>query len=297
MFKICELAAIITEDGKKELRYVPLSRDLQSTIKIEWESQYNTFFNRIEEEVNFDPGYEPEKHEIFCLREYQLPDWLAEEDSASIQDCDPIGTNERDLKLIKGIATFSENHTDDKFILFQRFMPSQVIRTSLSAIWDRDTFKKMDAPGFSLANYLSAVYNCSEKKLVFRSFYNVDMFLPLTEYFRPASEQEVREILNHELFAPENLDESATKPSRSFRTRFALLKQSDVLDNYTASEIADSAKSIGFPIQLSDNGKKIVFPSKKSDANELLRFLNDSYVRGILTETPYIANSKRKLDP
>ena len=293
MFKICELAAII-EDDKKELRYVPLSRDLQSTIKTEWESQYNKFFKGIEKEVNFDPGYKPAKHELFCLREYELPDWLAEEDSASIQDYDPIKTDERHLKLIKGIATFAESYTGDKFILFQRFMPSQVIQTGLSAIWDRGTFKKMDGSGFRLAKSLSAIYHCSGRKLVFRSFYNVDMFLPLSEYFRPASEEEIREILNHELFAPENLAESATNPSRSFRKRFALLKRSGVLDRFTATEIEAQSKSAGVPIQLSDDNEKIVFPLKKSDALELLEFLNDDLVNGALTGIPYITNSKRK---
>ena len=296
MFKDCEFAAIISTDSEKELRYVPLSRDLQDSIKEEWESQYISFFEEVVGEVNYEPGYKPGKDELFCLRDYELPDWLVEEDSASISDFEPIRNNETQISLIKGIAAFVQNENDEDFILFQRFMPAQVIRPRLSFIWDRDTFKKMDGPGFRFANYLSAVYNYSERKLLFRSYYNVDMFLSLSDYFRPATEKEIREILNDELFAPENIEVLATNPSYHARTKFAQLKQSGVLDNYTASEIADSAKSIGFPIQLSENGKQIVFPSKKSDANELLRFLNDGYVRGILTETPYIANSKRKID-
>lgn len=296
MFKVCELAAIIGKGTQKELRYILLSQDLLGSIKKEWESQYNSFFKEVVEEVNFDPGYKPGKHELFCLREYELPNWLAEEDSASIKDFNPIGNNERQLKLIKGIATFIESDIDEEFILFQRFTPSQVIRTSLSAIWDRNTFNKMDGPGFMLANYLSAAYHRSERKLLFRSFYNVDKFLPLSEYFRPASEEEIREILSHELFAPENLEVSVTNPSQPFRNKFALLKRSGVLDKLTAREIEDRSKGFDVSIQLSEDNKKIVFPSKKSDALKLLRFLNDEYVRGAATGNPYIANSKRKMD-
>ncbi len=296
MFKECEFAAIISKGTEKELRYIPLSRNLQGTIKEKWECQYNSFFNGEKRIINFDPDYKLDKDELFCLPEYELPNWLAEEDSASILDFDPIRDNERDLKLTKGIAAFIESETAEEFILFQRFKPSQVIRTSLSAIWDLDTFRKIDGSVFTFASYLSAVYQRSERKLLFRSFYNVDRFLPLSEYFRPASEEEIREILSHELFAPENLEVSVTNPSRSFRNKFALLKRSGVLDRFKAPEIEARSKVVGVPIQLSDDDKKIVFPSKKSDALELLGFLNDDFVHGVLTGIPYITNSKRKID-
>ena len=296
MFKDFELAAIITKGTQKELRYIPLEKKLKDSIKKEWESQYNKFSKGVVEEVDFDPGYKPEKHELFCLREYELPNWLAKEDSASIRDFNPIRNNETQLKLIKGIATFIESDTDEEFILFQRFMPSQVIRTSLSAIWDRNTFNKMDDPGFMLANYLSAVYHRSERKLLFRSFYNVDKFLPLSEYFRPASEEEIREILSHELFAPENLEVSVSKPSQLFRNKFALLKRSDILDRFTVREIEDRSKGLGVQIQLSEDNEKIVFPTKKSDALKLLRFLNEEFFHGAVTGDPYKTNSKTKID-
>lgn len=295
MFKDFELAAIITGEPQKELRYIPLSRNIRNILKEEWKLQYNSFVNKFKE-VKFDPGYKLSKHELFCLREYELPDWLAGENSASISDFDPIQDNEKQLKLIKGITTFIETETDEEFILFQRFKPAQVIRTSLSAIWDLTTFRKMNGPGFMLANYLSAVYQRSEEKLLFRSFYNVDQFLPLSEYFRPASEEEIREILSHELFAPEDLEVSATNPSRLFRYKFALLKRSNILDRFTVREIEDHSKDFGVTIQLSEDNEKIVFPSKKSDALKLLRFLNDDFVHGALTGIPYITNSKRKID-
>ena len=57
MFKECEFAAIISKDPQKELRYIPLSRNLQGAIKEEWESQYNSFFNGKERIINFDPDY------------------------------------------------------------------------------------------------------------------------------------------------------------------------------------------------------------------------------------------------
>ena len=297
MFKVCELAAIIGKGTQKELRYILLSQDLLGSIKKEWESQYNSFFKEVVEEVNFDPGYKPGKHQLFCLHEYELPDWLAEEDSASIKDFDPIGNNETDMKLIKGIATFVESDTDEEFILFQRFMPAQVIRTSLSAIWDQDTFKKMDGPGFMLANYLSAVYYRSERKLLFHSFYNVNIFLPLFEYFRPASEEEIREVLNHERIAAENPAALATNANQWFRKQFAILKRSGILDKFTPLDIRWCSKECDISIQLSENNERIVFPSDKPAAKKLLQFLNEGIFRGPITGDLYETNSKKKVDP
>ena len=164
MFKVCELAAIIAKDTEKKLRYIPLSRNLQQIIKEQWECQYNSFFNAVEEIINFNPDYKLDKHQLFCLPEYELPNWLAAEDGASISDFDPIRDNERHLKLTKGIAAFIESEIDEEFVLFQRFKPSQVIRTSLSAIWDLDTFRKMEGAHIHVCKFFKCCLSAIRKE-------------------------------------------------------------------------------------------------------------------------------------
>lgn len=298
MFEEFELAAIISKDPLENLRYVPLSQDLKSIMNEVWKLQYDSFLTGEEELISFDPAYKPDEDEVFylSLSEGDLPYNLERENSTTISDLEPIPDDETEMDLIKGIAAFVRNQTGEEIILFQRFMRAQVIRRGFSAIWGLDTFLKIDHPGFMFGEKLSAVYLRSQGKLLFRSFYNVDRFLPLSEYFRPASEDEIREILSHELFDPEDLEASATNPSPSFSKKFALLRLSGVLDNFTAPQIETQAQSAGVPIQLSDGNNRIVFPSKKSDALELLQFLNDDLVNGALTGTSYITNSKRKRD-
>ena len=297
MFKICELAAIISKGAQRELQYIPFSRDLQSSIKKEWESQYISFFEEVVKEVNYEPGYKPGKDELFCLQDYELPDWLAEEDSASISDFESIRNNETQMNLIKGIAAFVQNETDENSILFQRFMPAQVIRPKLSFIWDRDTFRKIDDPGFMLGKYLSAVYQSAERKLLFNNFYNVDLLLSLPKNLKnEASPEEIRKILSHELFAPEDIEVFCTNPSKWFRVRFALLEHLGIINKYTALEIQERSEGYNVTIELSDNKTKIVFPSDETRAKKLLQFLNEELFLGAVTKDLYETNSKKKVD-
>ncbi|WP_419583083.1 hypothetical protein [Thiolapillus sp.] len=40
-------------------------------------------------EIDFAPGYQPEAHERFCLDEFELPDWLQDENSLSVPNLLP----------------------------------------------------------------------------------------------------------------------------------------------------------------------------------------------------------------
>ena len=291
------LVAIVLKRTRRQLRQIPMSRDVQDKLAEKWQFQYDKFVQEIEE-IPFDPSYKPDDHERFCEHNYKLPEWLEKENSLTASGLDRIRNNQAEMGNIKGIVAFARNEHNQELMLFQNFKRFQIIETDsvLSLFLRDDTYTNIETPGFTLGKKLSAIYHSTGRKLLFHSFRNVNIFLDLSEYFKEASEEDIREILSHELFYPENLDISVTNPSQTFRNKFALLKRSGVLDKITASEIEDRSKGFDVPIQLSEENKKIVFPSKKSDALKLLRFLNDEYVHGAATRSPYIANSKRKMD-
>lgn len=297
MFKECKLAAIVSKTSSKELQYIPLSRGVQNIIKEEFESQFISFFEETVKEVYYEPGYRPEKDVVFFLQDDELPDWLAEEDGASISDYDPIRNNENQMKLIKGIAAFVQDEDDVNFILLQRFMPAQIIHPKITFIWDLNTFRKIDNPGFMLGKQLSAVYQTEKGRLLFNSFYNVDLLLALSEDLKnEASPDEIRNILSDELFAPEDIEVFTTEPSRWFRTRFALLEHLGIIKNYTALEIQERSVGYNVKIKLCENNTKIVFPSDKTKARKLLQFLNEELFLGAVTKDLYETNSKKKVD-
>ena len=288
------LVAIVLKRTRK-LRQIPMSRDVQDKLAENWQSQYDKFVREIEE-IPFDPSYKPDNHQRFCEHDYELPKWLEKENSLTVSGLNRIGQAE--ICKIKGIMAFARNEHNQELMLFQNFKRFQVIDTdSIRSLFLRDdTYTNVGTPGFTLDNKLSAIYHSTGRKLLFRSFHNVNIFLPLSEYFREASEEEIREILSHELLSPENLEASAANPSPSFRKKYALLKQSGVLDRFTARQIQSLSEGYDVSIELSADNEKVVFPSKKSDALKLLGFLNDDYVRGAVTGIPYITNSKRKMD-
>src|SRR5689334_11069751 len=98
-----QLAAIVKTGGELRLFRIPLHQELQATLADRWEEQYAEFLDNITE-VNFDAGYNPEKDERFRLNEYELPQWLRNESSLTIQDLDAISTNYQFIDSIKSIV-------------------------------------------------------------------------------------------------------------------------------------------------------------------------------------------------
>ena len=293
MLENFQLAAIVRDGAQTSLLQIPLHQRLQDSLAESWEEQYDAFVEGISE-IDFDAGYRPEDHERFCLPDYELPHWIAEEDSQTISTLDEVSRSEALINSVKGIVAFARNNQGRELRLFQNFTRSQVIRPGRFLILRNDTYESAGSLGLTLDGKLSAVYWPAESKLLFRNFRTVNTFLPLSDFHKEASEQEVREILNHKLLAPEDLEALATDASQWFRKRFAMLKSSGVLDQFSAREIQSRSKECGVSVRIS-NGK-IVFPSDKPAAKKLLQVLNEELFLGTITKTLYETNSKRQAD-
>ncbi len=235
-----------------------------------------------------------EEHECFRLQNYTLPNWLREESSQTIQHLAPINANEALMASARGVAAFARNEQGEEMVLFQNFSRSHVIQPGRFLFLERDTYVTAPNAGLSLDGKLSAVYLPVQQKLLFLNFRTTNSFLPLAEFFVEASEQEIREILNHPLLAPENPEALAVGANQWFRKRFAMLEDSGILNQYTAQAIAQDSAGYGVDIKLA--GDKIVFPADKAEAKRLLLFLNEELFRGAITERLYETNSKREAD-
>lgn len=293
MLKNLQLVAIIKKGRQSQLLQIPLHQALQDALSENWQVQYEAFAEGIHE-IEFDAGYMPEEHERFRLKKYELPDWLSSESSQSVPDLDSINKHEDLIESVKGIVAFAGNKEGEELMLFQNFSRSRVILPGRFLFLQKDTYKSTQRPGFTLDGKLSAVYFRAQHKLLFHNFRTTNTFLPLADYYKEASEQEIREILNHGRLAPDNLEASAVGANQWFRKRFALLKDSGVLDKYTAKQI--KAHSKGYEVDVQLKGNKVVFPEDKVAAKRLLQFLNEEIFRGAITETLYETNSKRTAD-
>ena len=288
-----QLAAIVKQKRTTRLLQVPLHRTLQETLAQSWQNQYDAFVEDVEE-IGFDAGYMPEQHERFHLLDYELPDWLREEDSQSVPDLDAITDDDAMLDATKGVVAFARNDRGEELMLFQNFSRSHVIRPGLFLFLRDDTYETTQRSGLTLENKLSAIFLLTENKLLFHNFRTVNTFLPLADFYEEASEHQIREILGHDRLAPEDADVLATGANQWFRKRFAMLRDSEILDRYTGQQIAD--RSQGHDVDISVVGERIVFPVDRAQAKRLLQFLNEEIFRGPITSTLYETNSKREAD-
>lgn len=288
-----QLAVIAKKNGQTQLYQIPLHQALQETLAESWQLQYESFVDDIQE-IDFDAGYNPEDHERFKLVAYELPAWLQAENSQTVATLDSISQHEDIIDSIKGIAAFARNEQGEELILFQNFSRSHVIRPGQFLFLQNDTYETANRPGLTLDGKLSAVYLKLEQKLLFHNFRTTNTFLPLADFYEDASENEIREVLNHDLLAAEDAEALSVDANQWFRKRFAMLKDSKILDNYTAKQI--KAHSKGYEIEIQIKNNKIVFPADKPAAKRLLQFLNEELFRGPITETLYETNSKREAD-
>lgn len=287
------LAAVIKQRGQIRLFKIPLHQQLQNTFANNWQGQFNAFMQNIQE-IPFNAGYKPESHERFVLLNFELPDWLCNENSQTVTHLDSISNNEDSILSIAGIIGFARNDQDEELILFQNFSRSHVIRPGRFLFLQNNTYITSPSPGLTLEGKLSALYFSEERKLLFHNFRTVNTFLPLADFYEEASEQEIRDILNHDIISPENPDNLAVDASQWFRKRFAMLRDSQILDHYSARQIRE--RSQGYDINIQLDGDRIVFPAEKSAAKRLLQFLNEEIFRGAITETLYETNSKREAE-
>ena len=285
------LAAICHEAGELSLLQLPLHQGLQITLSEQWNEQYVQFLGEIEE-IQFDPGYLPEEHERFCLKGFELPPWLEDHDIHSVRDLMSIETRQDVISKIKGLVAFAYNEDRDEVMLFQNFTRGRVIQPGRYVFLQDGTFRAPKSAALSLDVRLSAVYMPGTEALYFRSFRTVNTFLPLEEHFEEAADQEIREVLNHDRLKSEDTEQVLSFSNQWFRRRFAMLRQSDVLDQYSAQEILEHSRGYEVDVQL--RGDRVVFPANRADAKRLLQFFNEEIFRGAITDTLYETNSKRQ---
>lgn len=294
MLENFQLAAIVRQHGEVQLLRVPLLQALQTALADSWSDQYDEFADDVEH-IDFDAGYNPEEHERFVLEDYEPPEWLADEDSTTVPDLDSIAELEEDeLTSIKGLAAFARDDEGDEVVLFQNFTRSHVIKPGRFIFLQHDTFQTAENPGLTLDDKLSAVYWPTVDKLLFYKFRAVNTFLPLTTFYEEATEAQIREILEHDLLDAEDIDALAKGANQWFRKRFALLRDSGVLDDHSAAEI--KTKSKGYEVGVVVKKNKVVFPADRREAKKLLQFLVEELYRGAITDTLYETNSKREAD-
>ncbi len=292
MLKDFQLAVLVNKGEKWRLLQIPMHQKLQTTLAANWGQQYTGFTSDIKE-INFDPGYTPEEHERFRVRNYKLPECLQTGVGGQVHKLDSIKENENLIDSIRAVVAFARNEQGE-LMLAQSFSRSHVIQPGRFLFLQNDTYETPKHTGLTLGTRLAAVYYAKTHKLLFDNFRNTNAFLPLTDFIAEASDHDIREVLNHPLLKPQDVEATTAAANQWYRKRFAMLKASKVLDQYSAKELVSRSK--GYEVELNVEKGQIVFPVDKHASKRLLQFLNEEIFRGAITERLYETNSKREAD-
>lgn len=243
------------------------------------------------EELDFTLGYKLEGKQLFRLCSRELSDWLANQNVDTMPELNSGNEGEL-IDLTQGIVAFARDDNNEDILLFQNFTSSQIIRSHRLLFIQEDRYDELRRPAITLAGKLSAVYLPKEEKLLFRSFRNVNTFLPLSDIYYEASEEDIMDILSHTLFECSDKNTLINNSTQWMRKRFAMLKDSGTLDDYSVARIERRARRYNVGIQVVND--KIIFPTDNAKAKRLLQLLNEEIFQGALTDEIYETNSKRK---
>ena len=296
MIENLQLGAYVKDGRESSLLRIPITDEVQVSLSQLWSNQYDRFTNSVEE-VAFDPGYTPNDDERFVLNDFVLPEFMQENREAFAR-VESIGNNPEVLQKIRAIIGLAVDADGRELRLFQKFSRSHVVRPGRFLLMQNDTFETMESPCLTLGDRLDVVYHVDTSKLLFSNFRTANTMLPLMDQYSEASEQEIRDILQHRRIRIDNPDALAVGASQWFKTRFSMLRDSTILDDFSPTYIKNHADGFGLNIETegTGNSERIVFPEDKTQAKKLLQFLNEEIYKGPITDTLYETNSKREAD-
>ena len=288
MLKSFQLGAIIKQKNQWELQSFSLRDSLQNTFADEWERQYKAFDEK--EETEFRASYKPDEDECF-ISPYKLPEWLADINSKNTRNIKEISLNRILASSIKGIVAFAQDDENNELMLFQNFSRRQIIQQKTSLLYRGDTFEGIEGKILGFDDKLRAIYLPNEGKLLFDNLHLAKRFLPLSDIYDDASNKDILEILDHDLFECADSQMVLNYVTQQIRIGFGKLKASGRLEHFAAVDIKKKASLCEIDVQIQED--KILFPTEVDQAKELLQFLNDGIFRSAITGDLLESNSIR----
>lgn len=293
MFEHSAVMVLKVVDKEVEVCKLELEAETQTAI-------CSAFSNAVEdliadkEKVMFDGSYKPHEDEFLAIGNFQLQD--------DIKDAvrNPIGVvayqkvNEKfpEIKAIF-VGQREEIGEAEKFtVAFQRFRKDQYISTKwYNLFFEDDTFFHEKRFGISISDSADCYFTDGE--LQFISYFFARQVFDLSEYYRSATDHEVQSFSANDKLSIENPTVFQNMANSWIRRKIAMISDSGVLENYTASKIKSLAKAAG--IEITVDNKKVVIPSDKEKVKIILGFLDEEAYKGPFSQTTYLANSKRKI--
>lgn len=291
MFENCSVMIIKagTKDG--EILRLELAAKTQKAICEAFASAKLDLIND-KTRVPFDGSYKPHNDEFLAIESFQLPDEIMDaiRDPLGVAAFDKENDEFPEIKAIFVGERTQTGETEKFSVAFQRFRKEQYISTRwYNLFFENNTFFQEKRFGISISDTIDCYYTDGE--LQFTSFYFTRQVFDLSDYYRSATDVEVDSFAKSEKLSIEDSVAFRGMANTWIRRKIAMINDSQVLVNYTASEIKMLASESGIDIDIKEEA--IVIPDDKEKVKVILGFLDEEAYKGPFSQKTYLANSKR----
>lgn len=247
------------------------------------------------EEIRFQLGYELNNDEIWKIDNFNIPQEIcsALEYPDTIDLYSPADKTGLTVDGYSIKCLFMGEIVENKpRIVFQRFEQSQIFkRKRPSIIYKNNIFTQNNDFCLNLLERPDAVYYDGTFKFI--NYTNANKVLPLGNYYREATQEEVDSFKAASTFAFE--DESAFDKyavAHNVRGQIAKILDSKVLEEHSAEDLKRKAHEYSIEINVQDN--KIIMPTTKKEIKYFLVFLSEKIYKGPLSGKTLISSSTRE---
>ena len=278
-----------------------LDSKLQASICANFAASVNLLVQGKQEHV-FSANYKPEDDEFLIIENFLLPDAIKEaiknplgvtaykKDPDMGEDCEKDFAKFPDIKALFVGEHVQQDETERFNIAFQRYRREQnIVTLPFRLFFSNDTFKQDKRFGIGISSIVDCYF--TGNKLQFNSFFFARQIFDLSNYYRSATEADVTDFINNTKLEFENAKSFMSFTKSYVRRKITMIKDSLVLEKYTANQIRDLAADMNVNIAIKND--KIVVPSNKEDALLVVGFLDEEAYRGPFSQDLLLANSKR----
>ncbi len=293
MFENSAVMVIRADKNEDYVYRLEMDATTQQELCISFSNAHDELLNE-KSRVVFDGSYKPLTDELLTIENFQL--------ASEIMDAirDPIGVKSfqkengvfPEIKAVF-IGERIESNDSEKFnIAFQRFRKEQFISPKMFNLFlNENTFFQEKRYGISIADSIDCFY--TENELQFVSFFFARQIFDLSGYYRSATDQEVALFVTNEKLLIEDAEAFKSMANTWIRRKIAMINDSKVLENYSASQIKTLASKVDIKIDVEN--RKIKLPNDKENIKIILGFLDEEAYKGPFSKNTYLANSKRTI--
>lgn len=249
-------------------------------------------FQKYSEKITFSAGNRNgiTSDEVFVIENFEAASKFQEE----TQMLDSCGVYDPTIHTVDTISALFVKPEDDKnLFLFQYFDAKQRLSNEKFVIFSKSfeshQFCRLDGTGFVLDTKLVAVLD--ESDLYFKSFFFAKRVFDLGDYFREATDEEIKQFNKSENFNSLDDEEIKSLATSNLREKIFEIEKSGILVNLDKKKFQAYATLANLDITITKG--KIDIPKNKADFKKFIALLCEDYYEGGLMNRTYLSVGKR----